>query len=74
MFGRKKEVTQEFIEKTNGNQENSKEKMDNLLDFKDSDNYIFYGEDNKFSKQFEIYATLKDSNKNIEKDKLVLIL
>ena len=74
MFGRKKEVTQEFIEKTNGNQENSKEKMDNPLDFKDSDNYIFYGEDNKFSKQFEIYATLKDSNKNIEKDKLVLIL
>ena len=74
MFGRKKENTQKFIEKDNSGQEDSKEKMDNPLDFKDSDNYIFYGENNKFSKQLEIYATLKDSNQNIQKDNLVLTL
>ena len=79
MFGRKKEITQKFIEKTNDVQENSeekdepkKEKIENPLESKDSDNFIFYGENSKFSKQLEIYATLKDSQEKIQKDKLVL--
>jgi len=79
MFGRKKEITQKFIEKTNDDQENSeekdepkKEKIENPLESKDSDNFIFYGENSKFSKQLEIYATLKDSQEKIQKDKLVL--
>jgi len=79
MFGRKKEITQKFIEKTNDEQENSeekdepkKEKIENSLESKDSDNFIFYGENSKFSKQLEIYATLKDSHEKIQKDKLVL--
>ena len=79
MFGRKKEITQKFIEKTKDNLNNSeekeelkKEKIDNTFDSKDSDNFIFYGENNKFSKQLEIYATLKDSQEQIQKDKLVL--
>ena len=79
MFGHKKEITQKFIEKANDEQENQeekdepkKEKIENRLDSKDSDNFIFYGENSKFSKQLEIYATLKDSQEKIQKDKLVL--
>ena len=79
MFGHKKEITQKFIEKANDEQENpeekdepKKEKIENRLDSKDSDNFIFYGENSKFSKQLEIYATLKDSQEKIQKDKLVL--
>ena len=79
MFGRKKEITQKFIEKTKDEQENSeekdepkKEKIENPLESKDSDNFIFYGENSKFSKQLEIYDTLKDSQEKIQKDKLVL--
>ena len=79
MFGRKKEITQKFIEKANDERENpeekdepKKEKIENRLDSKDSDNFIFYGENSKFSKQLEIYATLKDSQEKIQKDKLVL--
>ena len=52
--------------------EPKKEKIENRLDSKDSDNFIFYGENSKFSKQLEIYATLKDSQEKIQKDKLVL--
>ena len=79
MFGHKKEITQKFIEKANDERENQeekdepkKEKIENRLDSKDSDNFIFYGENSKFSKQLEIYATLKDSQEKIQKDKLVL--
>lgn len=79
MFGHKKEITQKFIEKANDERENpeekdepKKEKIENRLDSKDSDNFIFYGENSKFSKQLEIYATLKDSQEKIQKDKLVL--
>ena len=81
MFGRKKEITQKFIEQTkeeveikNDNDEPKKEKIEDNLQPKDSDNFIFYGENNKFSKQLEIYATLKDPQEKIQKDKLVLIL
>ena len=81
MFGRKKEITQKFIEQTkeeveikNDNDEPKKEKIEDNLQSKDSDNFIFYGENNKFSKQLEIYATLKDPQEKIQKDKLVLIL
>ena len=79
MFGHKKEITQKFIEKANDERENpeekdepKKEKIENRLNSKDSDNFIFYGENSKFSKQLEIYATLKDSQEKIQKDKLVL--
>ena len=79
MFGHKKEITQKFIEKANDERENpeekdepKKEKIENPLESKDSDNFIFYGENSKFSKQLEIYATLKDSQEKIQKDKLVL--
>ena len=79
MFGHKKEITQKFIEKANDERDNpeekdepKKEKIENRLDSKDSDNFIFYGENSKFSKQLEIYATLKDSQEKIQKDKLVL--
>jgi len=82
MFGRKKEITQKFIAETNEDQEemitkdeSKKDKNDNSAQSKNSDNnFIFYGSNNKFSKQLEIYATLKDSQEKIQKDKLVLIV
>ena len=81
MFGRKKEITQKFIEKTD-EQDNSKikveskkDKLDNSLQSKNADdNFIFYGSNNKFAKQIEIYATLKDPQEKIQKDNLVMIL
>ena len=81
MFGRKKEITQKFIAKTN-EQDNldikdvtKEDKLDNPLQSKNSDdNFIFYGSNNKFSKQLEIYATLKDSQEKIQKDNLVMII
>ena len=81
MFGRKKEITQKFIEKTD-EQDNSKikveskkDKLDNSLQSKNADdNFIFYGSNNKFAKQIEIYATLKDTQEKIQKDNLVMIL
>ena len=62
------------MEIKNDNDEPKKEKIEDNLQPKDSDNFIFYGENNKFSKQLEIYATLKDPQEKIQKDKLVLIL
>ena len=81
MFGRKKEITQKFIEKKD-EQDNSsikdeskKDKLDNSLQSKNADdNFIFYGSNNKFAKQIEIYATLKDPQEKIQKDNLVMIL
>lgn len=81
MFGRKKEITQKFIAKTN-EQDNldikdvtKEDKLGNPLQSKNSDdNFIFYGSNNKFSKQLEIYATLKDSQEKIQKDNLVMII
>ena len=73
MFGRKKDITQKFIEKAD-KQENiikddtKKERTDS------DDNFIFYGSNKKFSKQLEIYATLKDPQEKIQKDKLVMIV
>ena len=78
MFGKKKEITQKFINNTNENPQNPEEKVDpkkgkiENLESNDSDNFIFYGENKKFSKQLEIYATLKDSKEKILKNKLVL--
>ena len=81
MFGRKKEITQKFIEKTDEQEnlkikdESKKDKLDNYLQSKNSDdNFIFYGSNNKFSKQIEIYATIKDPQEKIQKDNLVMIL
>ena len=81
MFGRKKEITQKFIEKTDEQEnlkikdESKKDKLDNYLQSKNSDdNFIFYGSNNKFSKQIEIYATIKDPQEKIQKDNLIMIL
>ena len=81
MFGRKKEITQKFIEKTEKQDnlkikdDSKKDELDNYLNSKNSDdNFIFYGSNNKFSKQIEIYATIKDSQEKIQKDNLVMIL
>ena len=73
MFGRKKQITQKFIEKADGQEkiikdDTKRERMDS------DDNFIFYGSNKKFSKQLEIYATLKDPQEKIQKDKLVMIV
>ena len=81
MFGRKKEITQKFIENAKDNEENDNEKdeskkeiMETTLKSKDSDNFIFYGENSKFAKQIEIYAQLKDPKEKFQKDKLITIV
>lgn len=86
MFGRKKEITQKFIvrddeeiDDVNNQNEPKKEKNKNALINNSENNFIFYGSNNKFSKQLEIYATLKstkDSNENLnpKNKKLILIV
>ena len=69
MFGIKKNLTQKFIEGNNEERieySNQNElKKDKLKNAQNADNnFIFYGNDNKFTKQLEIYAKLKDA-KNI---------
>lgn len=84
MFGKKKEITQKFIVKDEEELEDydetepKKEKNKNAQ-LKDTDNnFIFYGSDNKFTKQLEIYATLKGKNtneiQNSKNKKLVLVV
>lgn len=66
MFGKKKEITQKFIAKPEEetDQESSispkKDRARNSIQDNGDNNFIFYGSDNKFSKQLEIYATLKE--------------
>ena len=66
MFGKKKEITQKFIAKPEEekDQESSispkKDRPRNSIQDTGDNNFIFYGSDNKFSKQLEIYATLKE--------------
>ena len=84
MFGKKKEITQKFIEENNeeiikdlnpNGPKNEKIKNSQNVD----NNFIFYGGDQKFTKQLEIYAKLKDTKNaneilNIKNKKLVLII
>ena len=65
MFGKKKEINQkllgkneEEVEKDNS-VEPKKDKNKNTQIKNTDNNFIFYGSDNKFTKQLEIYATLK---------------
>ena len=86
MFGRKKKITQKFIARNdeedndeNNQNEPKKEKNKNALTNNSENNFIFFGSNNKFSKQLEIYATLKstkDSNENLnpKNKKLILIV
>ena len=83
MFGKKKEITQKFIGKSEEELEDfstNEPKKEKNLQHKDSDNnFIFYGSNNKFTKQLEIYAKLKDpkiSNEinNPKNKKLVLVV
>ena len=83
MFGKKKEITQKFIVINEDEQEDSNsiaskgEKTKNSGQDTADNNFIFYGGDNKFTKQLEIYATLKDYEKekpNSKNKKLVLIV
>lgn len=85
MFGKKKEITQKLLVNNEGeledyNQnEQKKEKNKNTQPKNADNNFIFYGSDNKFTKQLEIYATLKgtkDTNEiQITKNKkLVLVV
>ena len=66
MFGKKKEITQKFISKPKEetDQESSsspkKDRARNSVQDNTDNNFIFYGSDNKFAKQLEIYATLKE--------------
>ena len=82
MFGKKKEITQKFIEKNEEKSdeiiETKKEKNKNAPGNSES-NFIFYGSNNKFAKQLEIYATLKsnkDTNEtlNPKNKKLILVV
>ena len=85
MFGKKKEINQkllgkneEEVEKDNS-VEPKKDKNKNTQIKNTDNNFIFYGSDNKFTKQLEIYATLKtikDQNEiHISKNKkLVLVV
>ena len=84
MFGKKKEITQKFIEENNeeiiddlSQNEPKKEKFKNSQNAEN--NFIFYGSDNKFTKQLEIYAKLKDGKNaneilNTKNKKLVLVI
>ena len=83
MFGKKKEITQKFIVKNEDETEDSNsfeikgEKNKNSVQDNADNNFIFYGSDNKFTKQLEIYATLKDyanEKPNSKNKKLVLIV
>ena len=77
MFGKKKEITQKFIVKTDEELEDfsstdpKREKTKNSIQSSDDKNFIYYGTNNKFLKQVEIYAVLKDdSNKSKEDPKV----
>ena len=86
MFGKKKEITEKLLRKDEvelddyGPDEIKKEKNKNTQPNNNTDNnFIFYGRDNKFTKQLEIYATLKSlkNEKEIENPKnkkLVLVV
>ena len=85
MFGKKKEITQKFIGKTEeeledfSQNEQKKEKIKGINPRESDNNFIFYGSDNKFTKQLEIYATLKGTKdlneiQNPKNKKLVLII
>ena len=66
MFGKKKEITQKFISKPKEETDQDcstspkKERAKNSVQDNKDNNFIFYGSDNKFAKQLEIYATLKE--------------
>ena len=68
MFGKKKEITQKFIVKTDEELEDfssndpKREKTKNSIQSSDDKNFIYYGTNNKFLKQVEIYAILKDDS------------
>lgn len=77
MFGKKKEITQKFIVKTDeeledfSSNDSKREKTKNSIQSSDDKNFIYYGTNNKFLKQVEIYAVLKDdSNKSKEDPKV----
>ena len=84
MFVKKKEITQKYIEENNeeiiedlSQNEPKKEKLKNSQNV--DNNFIFYGSDNKFTKQLEIYAKLKDTKNvneilNTKNKKLVLVI
>ena len=86
MFGKKKEITEKLLRKDEvelddyGPDEIKKEKSKNTQPNNNTDNnFIFYGRDNKFTKQLEIYATLKSLKNEKEIDnpknkKLVLVV
>ena len=83
MFGKKKEITQKFIakpkEETDQDSSTSpkKDKPRNSVQDNTDNNFIFYGSDNKFAKQLEIYATLKEYSNIIQDSKnkkLILII
>ena len=83
MFGHKKEITQKFISKSDKESDTTssktdskkeKEKNNKLVQSRESDNFIFYGSNNKFAKQIEIYATINNSQEIIQKNRMVLIV
>ena len=86
MFWKKKEITEKLLRKDEvelddyGPDEIKNEKSKNTQPNNNTDNnFIFYGRDNKFTKQLEIYATLKSlkNEKEIENPKnkkLVLVV
>ena len=84
MFGKKKEITQKFIVENEDEldyydeNEAKKEKNKNAQPKNADNNFIFYGGDNKFTKQLEIYATLKGKNsdelQSSKNKKLVLVV
>ena len=75
MFGKKKEITQKFIakpkEETDQDSSSSpkKDRARNSVQDNADNNFIFYGSDNKFAKQLEIYATLKEYSNIIQDSK-----
>ena len=75
MFGKKKEITQKFIakpkEETDQDSSSSpkKDRPRNSVQDNADNNFIFYGSDNKFAKQLEIYATLKEYSNIIQDSK-----
>ena len=82
MFGRKKEITQKFIVKQEEELADltnvpKRDKTKNSIQDNADNNFIFYGSNNKFTKQLEIYATLKENSNEIQNSKnkkLVLIV
>ena len=75
MFGKKKEITQKFIAKPKEETDQDfstspkKDKARNSVQGNADNNFIFYGSDNKFAKQLEIYATLKEYSNIIQDSK-----